>query len=171
MSRTFTDRGRVFRCTGDFREPQEGEYWLTPKGMELRGPKGEHTNIFEDVPMVFERRVIVELLQSTLLTEELLMRVMLGEVEVTIECNSCDCDGIIGNLYTKRTNPDALNQVFFYHTGSDFIVATYHLGQDLWDWDDYDPGDARVINITEVKKHGKQSEKKKGSEEENDYPF
>lgn len=140
---------KVFRATGEFRAPKEGEYWLSPKLMEILGPAVDTTAIFNQEHIGFSRVILkIVNIHDNELTQELLMSVLLGEKFVTVRCFNCECDGTIGNLSFRRSPTDKY-QIQFFHTGSEYAFAYYNLltGEFFWE-EDFDPNEVNIITVT-----------------------
>ena len=137
--------GKIFRATGEFRAPRIGEYWLTPKNLDVYGPLQGQTGL-SNVNIQGYKRIILGVLRSTLLNKDLVLEVLLSETEVSIKCNSCECDGTIGNIYFNRGSD--INLVRFYHTGCSEPLAYYYLNTGLFKWgEDFDPEEVEVLSL------------------------
>ena len=166
LNPTFHFDGKIFRCTNEFRKPQEGEYWLTPVNMEVYGPHGGHNDDcnVRNVPKVGYSRVIVELVQASLLTVDVLMEVMTGHKTVTLACHVAPCNGEIANIYAAKHD----QVVNFYHTGNDCSIGRYNLTNGHFEWlGGFLPVNVIVKNISDTGKVRVVNEE----EEAEDFPY
>ena len=152
--------GLTLVANGEYRRPREGEYWLTPKNMEIYGPCSKNTEI-RDVDIVGVNRVILMVIAQDHLTIDMLLDVMTAQRAITIRCYNEPCTGHIGNLYARRRG----DRVDFFHTGNDCAIACYNIKHGVGEFDEeFDPTSVRIIS-DQLTRREQNAEGKEANEE------